>query len=185
MFIKWANNAPVGDPSFGFEDASEPWYPCIYPGKRKAVTQTAVFTFSEEVFEYEGATYFGVVYVDWVGSEDPLDAPVQDKDLRDCAFSIMEYPIEANDGRVFQFDRTSKELMESQLAWMEANPTDTVDWVLLDNSVVNLTQAQLQAYYDELILAQAARVRTVFAQYQSMKGSGVTKRDIEAWKTQY
>jgi hypothetical protein len=116
---------------------------------------------------------------------DPLAAPVDSKTIRQTGLELMEYPLQTSDGKVFQFDQNSERAMETQILFLNANPTAQLPWVLLDNSTVSVDGVALQAYFNELKALQAARMAVIFTEYQAFKVSGATIRDMNNWRAQY
>ena len=116
---------------------------------------------------------------------DPLDVAASTQEIRATWLEIMELPVAANDGKVFQYDLVSERLMKNAVTgWDTANIT-SMDWRLNDNTVVNIDKTGLQAYIDELELNRALRGFQVDQQYVAFKASGATKRDLINWKASY
>lgn len=175
-YIKWdsVQERVIGCPSN--RPGPEPeWVACQMPGRRKSRAQTIQWTMTEDLDGND------LLVGSWSGSDDPDDTPVDVSEIRATWKEIMQYPVEANDGKVFQFDRDSRELIEGAIRALTA-VGGTVDWRLDDNTTVTVNAAQLQAYYDELLVNQAVRGVTVDAEYVAYKASGATIGDLKAWR---
>lgn len=179
MYVRWDDQAGqiIGNPR------NEPgpeldWVRCEMPSQRKSRAQTLVWTL--ELDENDDPVLVG----SWTGSDDPNDAPVSTAEIRATWLEVMQYPVAANDGKVFQFDRNSRELIRGAITALTATGI-TVDWRLDDNSTVTVNAAQLQAYYDELEVNQAIRGLTIDQEYTSFKQNGATVGDLKAWRASH
>lgn len=146
------------------------WLPISMPPKRTSPAQQQVF----EVVD-------GVVVGALQGSDNPKDA-IADRVLLDLSLEqILQLPLAANDGKVFQFDTKSESIMSKIVVFLKANNSLTTDWRLLDNSTVTVNGAQLEAYYNELVLAQAARGFMVDPEYIAFKNNLPTLKELGDW----
>ena len=116
---------------------------------------------------------------------DPLDVAATDAEIRAMWLEILQMPVAANDGKVFQFDLNSERLMKKSLIGWDAASITTMDWRLNDNTEVNVTKAQLQTYFDELELNGVIRGYGVDLEFVAHKANGATKRDLVNWKASY
>lgn len=173
MFIEWDYDKGTicSPPSTAQEDG---WLPLIMPGKRQSRAQ-------ELTYSLVG----GTVVSEWVGSSEPSDAGASRESLDQALELILQLPLAAVDGKVFQFDTKSESIMSKIVVFLKANSSLTTDWRLLDNSSVTVNGAQLEAYYNELILAQATRGFMVDPQYLNYKNNGVTVAELAAWVKTY
>lgn len=115
---------------------------------------------------------------------DPLARMVSAGAIKAAYLEIMQYPVAAEDGKVFDFDRDSRALMEGAItALTEAG--GSVDWRLYDNSTVSVDAAGLQVYLDQLRVNQAMRGLAVDPEYVALKVSGATVGEIKDWKLKY
>lgn len=171
MYIQWdsENSTAIGIPQNLPEETGD-WYPYVDPGMRKSKAQSLTYSLLNNV-----------VYGEWVGSDDPMDSPVSQEVIRSVWLEIMQMPVAANDGKVFQFDRNSKELMEGAIVALTASAS-SIDWRLKDNTTVNVDAAGLQSYYDELVLNRAIRGVTVDAEYMAFKSGGATLKQLQEWR---
>lgn len=174
MYVRWDSNTGdiIGSPSNA--PGTEPdWVPCQMPEKRTSRAQELAWTLVD-----------GVLVGDWVGSDDPKDAPADAIEIRKAWLGIMQYPIAADNGLVFDFDRDSRDLIRGAIAAMNATGAN-VDWRLYDNSTVTVDATQLQAYFDELIVNQAVRGLSVDAEYVDFKSAGATHGELNQWRASY
>jgi hypothetical protein len=125
----------------------------------------------------------GMVVIRYEGDPDPGHAPATLDQVRQVWTDILQLPVAADDGKVFQFDRDSRELMAGAIAGLEA-VGGTVCWRLLDNSEVECDAAQLQDYYQQLVRNRALRGLAVDAEYLAFK-RGATVVELEAWREKY
>lgn len=116
---------------------------------------------------------------------DPFDVPVQNAEIRTTWLEILELPVSANDGKVFQYDQTSERLMKKAIAAWDAAGLTSMDWRLEDNTIVSVDKAGLQTYSDELEINQTLRGFVVDQEYVAFKTSGATRRELMNWKAGY
>lgn len=150
------------------------WLPIEMPPKRSSPAQSLHFVVAN-----------GVVTAEWAGSPNPGDAPASRDALNDATKYILQLPLAASDGKVFQFDTDSEAVMIKMVKFLKANSPATTDWRLLDNTTVTVGGTSLEAYYNELALAQAARLVIVDPQYLNYKNNGVTVAELAAWVKAY
>lgn len=179
-YIRWdpVEERVIGSPA-NIPGPEDDWVRCSWPPRRKSRAQQLVWAFEDYVDEHalEGEQ---ILVGSWAGSDDPGDAPVSTAEIRSTWLELMQYPVAANDGRVFQFDRDSRELIRGAITALTAAGI-TVDWRLDDNTTVTVNAAQLQAYYDELEVNQALRGLTLDQEYMALKANGATRGQLRAW----
>ena len=117
-----------------------------------------------------------------LSQHDPLDIAITDTEIRLEWLKVMELPVAANDGKVFQYDLVSERLMKSAILGWDVAGLITMPWRLNNNTTVTVTKAQLQVYIDELELNRTLRGFVIDGQYLAYKSSGATRRDIVIWK---
>lgn len=109
-------------------------------------------------------------------------------DLRRCWLETMQVPVQAIDGKVFQFDLDSERLMQNKLIHLQVSG-QTTDWRLNDNTTVTVDYTQLKAYFDELLLLRAGRGTVIDAEYMAKKilvaAGQLSIRDLEDWKASH
>lgn len=94
---------------------------------------------------------------------------------------LLDAPLTTDDGRVFDFDRDSRDLMEMAVVAMSLDMSKTAKWRLADNSVVELTFAQLRDYFEELKQKRALRSFEIDQRYLALK-QNATAADLKAWR---
>lgn len=173
MFAKWdaENSTIVGAPR---TTTKEGYYPIVVVGKKTSAAQSMTCTLQD-----------GHIIAEWIGSPNPDDAPAGRDALIAATKYILQLPLAASDGKVFQFDTDSEAVMVKVIKYLKATPQATTDWRLLDNTAVTVDGDDLEGYYNELALAQAARLVIVDPQYLSHKNNEVTVAELAAWVKTY
>ena len=118
-------------------------------------------------------------------THDPFDEVASIEEIKATWKEILQMPIQAADGRVFQFDRDSKEMMDGAILYLSSNPSVVMDWRLTDNSTVSCDHASLSNYFNELEMLRAERGTLVDAEYLGYKSGSATKRELKNWKDGY
>lgn len=114
---------------------------------------------------------------------DPLSVPAKKSDVKRVWKEVLQLPVAASNGLVFQFDRDSRELMEFAIIGLRSMGAGAqIKWRLNDNTEIPVTAETLQSYYDDLVRVQALRGMSVDAQYMVFKKSPATMRSLKAWK---
>lgn len=171
MFIRWdtENQIAIGEPSLEVGEEAD-WLELHIPSPRQSRAQTISYSLAN-----------GIVVGEWIGSSDPKDAPAQIETIRAFREHILQLPVTTDDGKTFQFDSKSRELIEDAIVALEATQ-GTIHWRLEDNTTVEVDSATLQTYYYQLVLNRAVRGLTIDAEYVALKTTGASFRDLENWK---
>lgn len=183
MYIFWdeVKEEAVGIP------ASAPlggaWLPCIMPPPRTSVLQAMAWSLVD-----------GVVVGSWVGSDDPLDEPVDHAAISIMRSELEVKPIKIN-SKWFDFDLTSRSRFEGAItAWDELLAADitgmlfTADakilWRTADNQFSEFGKAEFSALYETLLKTAATRAAKLYEKSLQLKQSPTaTARDclVENW----
>lgn len=179
VYVRWdEDRQEIIDVPYNLPGEGDDWVPCLMPGDRMSEAQTLEWRM--EVYEGVGRVLVGT----WTGSDDPLDAPASDEHINSVWRELMQYPVAANDGRVFDFERDSREIMLGAIKAL-THTGGTEQWRLHDNTTVEVDAAQLQTYYDELELNQALRGVQLNQEYVQLRTEGATLRDVREWRERY
>lgn len=116
---------------------------------------------------------------------DPLNTPASSDEIRAAWLEIMELPVTAGDGKVFQYDLVSERLMKSAVDGWDVAGITTLNWRLNDNTTVTVDKTQLQSYIDQLEIARTLRGFVLDAEYVAFKSNGATKRELANWRKSY
>lgn len=178
MYVRWDDEKQeMIDVPYNLPGDGDDWVICLMPGDPASGAQSLVWTM--ETYEW-GRTLVG----SWEGSDDPLDAPASDEHINSVWRELMQNPVAANDGRVFDFERDSREIMLGAIKAL-SHAGGTEQWRLYDNTTVEVDAAELQAYYDELVLNQALRGVQLNQEYVQFRAEGATLREIREWRERY
>ena len=120
----------------------------------------------------------------WQGPSSPMDSWADKEIIRANWKEIMQFPVAADDGKVFDFDRDSRDLIAGAIRALTLTG-GTANWRLFDNTTVTVDAAQLQSYQQQLLNNQALRGPVVDAEYLNFKANGATLRDIENWRASH
>lgn len=115
-------------------------------------------------------------------TRDDLAIPATSAEIKSAWKTILRLPITVN-GNTFQFDEESEALMQK---WARcADPLDTFQWRLLDNSTVTVTPAELTLIIEQCEMAQVNRGVLVDPEYLNFKTNGATRRELKQWINQH
>ncbi len=120
----------------------------------------------------------------------PLDPIVSDQEIVDALIEIENSPVQADDQNIFVFDAISRfrmqQIVEHFDALDAAGEAAHRDWVLIDNTVVQVTKEQAYNYFREL--SEKAAIRAVAARVQAdvfLAATETIYSQLQAWKNQY
>lgn len=187
MYIQWDTSAEtaVGVPSnapplvydYGY------WVPCQMPARRTSLAQTLHWSLVD-----------GVAVGEWVGSDDPLDAPASHDIINSRHRELETSPITVF-GESFDCDEKSELRMRDAIAYWDDRPlepgvfelreiegveTKVIIWTRGDNTNADLTKDQLEFIFEEMKKQRALRAAILFAHLRQFKSNPATSlRDIQ------
>lgn len=180
MWVKWNGRkivaGPQSEPPWITENlVRKPppgWYPLDDSAERSSPSQ-------EQVIKLEG----GTVVIQYGGDPDPDNALVELPRLKQARDLILELPLTIGLG-TFQFDSMSRAKMDRACLALSIRG-GTVEWRLLDNSVVVCDLEQLEQVRLTLEEQAALREMDVDQEYMIHRGAGITEGELREWMAQY
>jgi hypothetical protein len=184
-----SSGQPIGLPAnFPPEEGDgNDWRPLEMPPPRTSPNQILTYTLKE-----------GKCVGKWVGDPDPNNRLATNDEITSKHKELEIAPIVIF-GQLFDCDEKSEIRMRDAIKYWEYRPIEAgvfeerlvnnilvkgIIWTRGDNSFVFLTQEQLTAIYDEMLMQRALRGANLFAKARKFKDTGISFKelmDINSW----